>query len=328
MKGQKNSKCFMFGLEQRTVYVRGSYYFQWGLLAPHLQYCALDSRPQLAIRQHTNCEPFQEIDSSIFYRQHQNIAVLSLVSMDTQVGAGEPRTLGPLAYPSILVEHDDVFDGRSLYRALARQHTGNPSNFLNVMNGVLDLYLRIWANPIHQDKDQIRILDNLNCGRLKTFFNALACPDNIELELYDQVVGFIADALNVRISTFTWSDEGGLRCVSDLGKSFVPSYDIWRRQETCRYEDGFEERLFVFHSLLADESGTPLMIYLEKQKIAMDGESRGRTQTTRYNGLQLKKLCWWWRTDENQDAFDKRPDDAYGSVRHPKIHQDLQLTVT
>lgn len=236
------------------------------------------------------------------------------LSMDLEAGDGVPTN--PLPYRYIQVEDDEDSDGLSLYRALARQHTGDPSNYLSVLNGVLDLYLRIWANPIHPDRDDIRYLENLNCGPLNTFFNALACPDAIELRLYDQVVGFIADALNIRICT--WTTAGGPRIsVSNLGKSLVPTYHVLRTQEEYQGAEDTEERMFHFDSLLEDESGTPLMDFLKDQKQAMDRERRSGTQTTRYKGLQLKKICWWWRTNETRDAFDQRLDGAYEKVRHP-----------
>ena len=248
--------------------------------------------------------------------------------MDIKGGAGERPALLP--YPYQQVEEDPDLDGLSLYRALARQHTGDPSNYSNVMNGVLDLYLRIWTNPIHPDRDWVRNLDNLDCGPLKTFFNALACPDAIKLDRYDQVVGFIADALSICIGTWTYDPEtdGSLAPVSILGKSKFPIYHVFRTE--VPYSDGSGDttgQVFHFDSLLNDESGTPLMQFLEARKIAMDTESRAETPTRQYDGLQLKKLCWWWRTDENRDVFDRRTDGAYDKVRQPIILKCLPLTV-
>lgn len=260
--------------------------------------------------------------------------VLVVVDM-TSIDGGIDR-LGLLPHP--LTEQEEVengvmiFDGLNLYRALARQHTGDPSNHLNVVNAVLDYYLRIWANPIHPDRQQIYELDHLDCGRLKTFFNALNCPDDIDPNLYDRVVEFIADALNVHITTWEVG-EGGLRAVSDLGKSFVPTYHVLRSVRTISYAEEVEDAQdseygFYFHSLLHNESGTPLLNYLEAQEQAMDREGRGETQTIRYSGLQLKKVCWWWRTNENGDAFQQRDDGAYDTVRRPVTFEYLRLTVT
>ena len=234
-------------------------------------------------------------------------------------GSVGPATLTPR--PSILVKDDDTLDGLSLYRALARQHTGDPSNYLDVMNGVLDLYIRIWVNPAHPAHEQIRELDNLDCGRLKTFFNALACPDAVESERFDDVLGFIADALNIRICTWTSSGTGSdaaldFQCVSSIGRSRVPICHVLSVAAYHPVPQNNPNRVLHFDSLLEDESGTSLMDFLEAQKDAMDKESRGQVRCGMFNGLQLKKICWWWRTNQNQESFDQRPDGAYDSVRH------------
>ncbi|KAI9881249.1 MAG: hypothetical protein M1830_005535 [Pleopsidium flavum] len=233
------------------------------------------------------------------------------VSKSSQSGPGQ------IAPPTILVVdpgNAESSDGLSLYRALSRQHTGDPMQYIDTMNAVLDQYLRIWVNPIHPNHDAVREYNNRDFDQVGTFFNALACPDAVLPKDWPDVMEFIADVLNIQLCVWshqadTSTGEPSYQRLGSYGKAIVPAYHV---QSTQVESSGFlEHTITQFDCLIQDETGKTLLTFLRSEKGAMNTERLFGSARRRYNGLEMKLICWWWKTADNSAVFQNRQDGAY-----------------
>jgi len=241
----------------------------------------------------------------------------------SSMGSKQDRPLIPLLqFPVTELEDGQTVDGLSLYRALSRQHTGDPNNYLDTMNAVLDHYLRVWVNQIHPSHEAVRVYEDNVFEQVDTFFNALACPDAVLLKEWPDVMEYIADVLNIQLHVWRRGPdepegESSYRHVSSYGKASLPVYHVQQSQHRgVQGSDGLSLTMTHFDSLVQDESGKQLITFLRAKKRDMDLERRYDAVPRLYNGLEMKQICWWWQTAANTDDFDNRQDGAYDEVWH------------
>ena len=208
-------------------------------------------------------------------------------------------------------------DGLSLYRALARHLSGDPLKYLDTMNAVLDLYLRIWANPLHPLHEAVRRY-TIAYGSVDLFFNALSCPDAALSVDYPHVLGFIADALNIRLHVYygNGADRSPRTTAygAAYGRSQTPIRHVHIDRAVLHGPAGTTYQRCHFNSLVVQESGRNLITFLETSMKEMDDERRDGKRPSKYNGLQMKQICWWWKTEKNEEEFHERTDGAYHQV--------------
>ncbi|KAI9799611.1 MAG: hypothetical protein M1833_003926 [Piccolia ochrophora] len=183
-------------------------------------------------------------------------------------------------------------DGLSLYRALARQTTGDPRNYKSVMNGVLDHFIRILWNEQHILHTRYADLDRtFESEATGTIFGALACPD---FEARQPVLDLIAAAINARILIYGRNSNGEYRCEDSFGAPELHAVEVLRTFKTHRVlrgpgrkksslgrRVGSDETLQFSHfdSLLPDESGSRLIHVMKQKKAAAKGA--------------IKEIRWW-----------------------------------
>jgi len=194
-------------------------------------------------------------------------------------------------------------DGITLYRALARQHIGDPCKEKAILNAVLEHFIRVLLNEKH-GLHQCYL--NFNKARCKiraqeyTFFGLLACPDfglcpcvknrsltddgnnneNVQQPHEDPgpILFVIANALNVRIAL--WDS----KCLlGECGPVTVPTYHVKFRV------DGQRKCLHRCSALVEVDDGAALVDYLFQQ--------RGKK-----NALQIKRMSWWPIKQALQDS--------------------------
>lgn len=185
-------------------------------------------------------------------------------------------------------------DGITLYRALARQHIGDPCKEEVILNAVLEHFIRVLLDEKHV-LHQCYLKSNRTKCKIRaqeyTFFGLLACPDfglcpcqrnrssrndgrNDEkvhqpFEDSSPILAVIANALNVRIALW---DSKGLPVV-EYGPVTVPMYHVKFRADTQG------KCLHRCSALIKVDDGAALIDYLIQQ--------RGKK-----TGLQIKRLSW------------------------------------
>lgn len=215
---------------------------------------------------------------------------------------------------------DEDPDGMSFYRALSRQYTKDPSDYGSIMNGVLDYYLRAMTNPQHPDHEVAHWHEDRTIAQVHTFFNALACPDAVLPNDWQYVMSFIADSLNIGLHFWERTHnpaegKSSYTRIGSCGRAHAPAYQILRSSSKLHHSTG-SIHISHFSSLIQDESGKDLILFLQREKDAMQRESVDNPETRRYNGLEIKRICWWWRTEANQALYNGRDDGAFDEVRY------------
>ncbi|KAK7556724.1 hypothetical protein IWX46DRAFT_653979 [Phyllosticta citricarpa] len=160
-------------------------------------------------------------------------------------------------------------DGRTLYRALARQLIGNPNEFTYILGEVLHHYLRIWLNAQHPLHRRYHSFDH------GEFYKYLSEPDRSNSSTtLNNVLEVVSNALRTHIRL-----KNGRR-LSVIGPDFS---DHVRCQILLRH---FPKR-FGFSSQVPENSGETLIDRLIKEK-------KGAQSL----GLTIKEIRWWWDPNE------------------------------